>query len=287
MKITEAYIAGWKALLQHKKMWLGLYGIQLFVAFFAAIPFSGFLGRTVGHSLDLTNSLGRFDYTFLNDFLLNYGSGFKALLNQSTGFILLYFILMAFLMGGILTILKSWKQTESLSSFFLGSGHFFWRILRLSVYFLFFQGILITLFGFLFLKATNDMSLFELENEIIIINAVMVLLPIYLILSSILFLIHDLAKLFLVQEDKYWLTSIIRDAFKKVFKQLRIYYPLYLLNILTFVFLTVIYVLVRGQVAPTSMGQVALVFVIGQLYLFFRMGLKVVNLGSLNEVVAS
>ncbi len=285
MKITAAYISGWKALLQHKKMWLGLYGLQVFVAFFAAVPFSGFLGRTVGHSLDLTNSLGRFDYTFLNDFLLNYGSGFKALLNQSMGFIMLYFVLMVFLMGGILTILKSWRQTKSLSEFYLGAGHYFWRILRLSIYFLIFHGALLSLFGFLFLKATNDLSLFELENENIIINAVRVLLPIYLVLSSILFLAHDLAKLLLVREDKTWLTSIIRDAFKNTFKRFRTYYPLYLLNILTFVFLTVIYVLIHGQIAPKSMGQVALVFVLGQLYLFLRMGLKVVNLGSLGEEV--
>jgi len=274
-------------LFQQKKMWLGLYALQFLLALFAAIPFAGYLGRTVGQSLDLNNSLGRFDYTFLNDLWLNYGSGLKALMNQSTGFVALYFLAMIFLMGGILTVIKSWKQSQSLSGFFSGAGHFFWRTSRLSIYFLIFQGLLAALFGYIFLEATNNMSPFELESESVIIKAGMILLPIHLVLSSFLFLVHDLAKLLLVHRDKIWMTGIIRDAFKMAFQKISKYYPLYLINIISFVILTAIYLSIHEQIAPTTFGQVLTVFLLGQFYLLLRMGLKLVNLNSLNELYTS
>jgi len=287
MKITQAYISGWKALLQNKKMWLALYGVQVFLALLAALPFSGYLGSTVGQSLDLTNSLGRFDYTFINDFLLTYGGGFKAILNQSFGFILLYLLLMAFLMGGILTVIKSWKKTDSFADFFLGAGHFFWRILRMSFYFLIPQLLLMGIMGGIFLKMTNYLSPFELESETVIINAAYLLLPIYLFLATILFMIHDLAKLSLVHRDENWLTSTIRDSYKIAFSNFRKYFPLYLLNIFFLLLLSGIYVFINQLFSPSSLAQIIVFLLLGQFYLFLRMGLKVVNLASLNELYSN
>ncbi|MFK7809871.1 MAG: hypothetical protein AB8F74_18840 [Saprospiraceae bacterium] len=281
MKVIKAYILGWKTLLQLKKMWLGLYAIQAFTAMLAVIPVSRYLGKTVGHSLDLPNSLGRFDYTFFTDFLHEYGDGFTALVSQSFGYVFIYFLVMIFLMGGILTKIKSRQTKISGKNFFQGGGHFFWRLFRLSFYFLLLHAILFGLFTFLFLQQTNYVSLFELENELVIINTLVYLLPAYLILASILFMIHDITKIELTQRDDRWLTGIIKSSLQKSVRHFFSYYPFYLLNILSFVILTAIYIFVHGKIAPTTLEQVILIFLLGQLYVFLKIGLKIVGLGGL------
>jgi hypothetical protein len=287
MKIINAYLSGWKFLRHHRKMWLLLYLMQFVIALLAALPLAGYLGQTVGHSLDLTNSLGRFDYTFLNDLWLNFGGGLRPMFQQTLSAIAFYFFLSAFLTGGILTMIKSWQEGNQLTGFFAGAGHFFWRVLRLGFYFLIPQLLLLLLMGTLFLKMTNNMFPFELESELEIIRAAKLLLPIYLILATILFMIHDLAKIVLLHRDETWLTQTIRESFRLAFRHFFTFFPLYLLNVLAVVALTVIYYLLKQSITQIALWQVVIGFLLGQLYLFLRVGMKVVNLGALEALYSS
>jgi hypothetical protein len=286
MKVLNAYLKGWKILLQHRKMWLLLYLMQFVIALLAALPLAGYLGQTVGHSLDLTNSLGRFDYTFLNDIWFNFGRGLRPMFQQTLSAIAFYFFLSAFLTGGILTMIKTWKEGNNLSGFFAGAGHFFWRVLRLGFYFLIPQLLLFLLMGSLFLKMTNNMFPFELESELEIINAAKLLLPIYLILATILFMIHDLAKIVLLHRDETWLTQSIRESIRLAFRHFHKFFPLYLLNVLAVLVLTVVYYLLKQSVTQIELWQIVVAFLLGQLYLFLRVGMKVVNLGALEALYA-
>ena len=282
MKIISAYIAGWKILFQHKKIWLLLYLVQLIVAGMATIPFADYIEKTVGRSLDIKESMGRFDYTFFNDFLTNYGSGFEVLLMMWLGFIALYFVIGIFLTGGVLRMVEDERHHLSLSEFISGAGHFFWRLLRLSFYFLLLQGLLLAVMGFIFLQKTNYLNPFELESEVIIIKAAALLLPIYLLLAILLFMIHDLVKLHLLRQDASWLHYLIRDGFKTSIKNFFSFFPLYLLNIIFFLLWSVLYYYLNYLLSPTTLGQVFFFFFLGQVYLFIRVGMKVINLGSMN-----
>ncbi len=287
MNITQAYIGGWKTLFKTSKMWWALYAFQFALALLAIWPFSGYLSKTVGQSLNLQKSLGFFDYTFINDFLIEYGEGFQSLLDQSLGFILLYFLISVFLTGGILVIIKNREETDSYAGFFLGAGHFFWRILRLTFYFLIPQTLLLGLFFGLFMSITNNMSPFELESELVIINTVIWILPLYLLLAIILLMIQDLAKILLVHRDESWLTATIRTSFQIAFKHFWKFFPLYLLHLAVFLIISAIYYFLNKMFTPIPFWQVLSVFLIGQLYLFLRVGLKIVNLASINFLFLS
>ena len=62
----------------------------------------------------------------------------------------------------------------------------------------------------------------------------MVLIPIYLFLATILFMIQDYAKVHIIHHDSNLITRPIRNAFQFVFKNFRKCMGLYLLNLLTF-----------------------------------------------------
>ena len=131
---------------------------------------------------------------------------------------------------------------------------------------------------------TNNMSPFEMESELVIINSALILLPFYLILAGILYMAHDLAKIILVNQNYPSLTKTIKDSITIGFFHFRKFYPLYILNMAVLLAITIIYFWIKEQFAPQIMWQIIIVFVLGQIYLFFRMGLKVVNLASINEL---
>lgn len=277
MKPLTAYIMGWKASLQHKRMWLALYGFNLLLAFLAAFPLSGFLSKTVGQSLAFTRSLEGFDYTFLRDFLREYGQGFGQIVNHAIGYVALYLLLSILLMGGILHVFRQWGEPFRRAAFWQGCTRYFWRMLRLAVYFLLLQGLVLALFGFIFYKAGIGSSLSELETEVPVIQAANFILPLYLLAAILVFMLHDYAKIHVVHADQRWLFRPIWQAVKLVFRNFGKVVLLYLLNVASFLLLSVLYWRLSGFLKG---GAYFGLFLLGQFFVIGRIGLKLVNLGS-------
>ena len=92
MIIIKSYRSGWKKVWKNKKMWVLLYLLNFAFALLSAVPFSGFLSKSIGHSLANLNMLNSFDYTFISDLVREYESGLSVIMNLSVGIILLFFI---------------------------------------------------------------------------------------------------------------------------------------------------------------------------------------------------
>ena len=277
MKAITAYIKGWKKVLKHKRMSLLLYGLNLFVAMLSLIPLSGFLKKTLAHSLMANKMLTGFDYTFLTDFYHQYGQGISLILNQSIGFIILFFVFSVFMMGGILSVFKHTAHEFSFAQFWKGCGKYFWRLLRLTIYFLIIQGVIFVFFGWLFLQMVGSSSPFGLESELVLVNNFKILFPIYVFVITLFFMIQDYTKIHLVQEDQIWLTQPIKQSFQIVFNNIIPFSFLYLLNILTLLLLFGIYWIFKNQLNVNSLLSI---FVLSQLFIFGRVVIRLLNLSS-------
>lgn len=277
MKAFTAYLMGYKTALRNGRMWLALYLFNVLFAFLAAFPLSGFLSKTVGQSLAFTRSLQGFDYTFLRDFVREYGQGFGQIMDQALVYAVLYLLLSVLLIGGVLAVFRRWAEPFRWAAFWQGCTHFFWRMLRLSIYFLLLHGAVLALFGFVFFKMGIGSSLLELDTEESIIRAGRIILPLYLLAAVLVFMLHDYAKIHVVQVDQRWLFRPIWQAIRLVFRNFGKVALLYLLNVASFLLLTGLYWWLSGLVKGGGIGGI---FLFGQAFVIGRIGLKLVNLGS-------
>lgn len=278
MSIMNAYRNGWKKVWVDKKMWVLLYLLNFVFALLAAIPFSGFLSKSVGNTLANTKMLEGFDYAFLTDFMREYGGGFSVILNLSFGIVLLYFIFTIFWMGGILMVLKEDSPTFSFRKFWQGSSLYFWKLTRLTFYFALIQLAVLSVFAFIFLR--NGISPFEMESEAPIIRSLMILIPIYLLVVTIILMIQDYVKIQIVHQNGPLITSPIRQGFRFVFQNFRKCFGLYLLNLLTFGVFFGIYWILSNSFKSDNTPAILLFLLIGQIFIFARIGVRLLNLGS-------
>ncbi len=280
MNFITAYTSGLKNIFGKGKLWLLLYALNFFFAILLAYPLSGFLGEKLGDTLAADKLFESFDFTLSNDFINQYGDTFGVIMNQSVFGMGMYLLLSVFLVGGILTILKKGNEPYQLVDFWTGSGKYFWRMLRLAVYFLIIQLVVLAIF-FVLISTLTAGGLERFHNEGEIINRVLMILPFYLLFATFFFMVHDYAKIQVVATDKGFLFQPIKNAFAWVFKNIGQSFLLYLLNLLTFGILFFIYLQLNG-------GNVILaIFLIGQFFVLARIGTKLLNLASATKLYQS
>lgn len=188
-----------------------------------------------------------------------------------------YLLLSIFLVGGILNVFKNREQGYNLMIFWSGCSKYFWRMLRLTIYFLLIQLVIFGLFFTLFTSFASGWPE-RIHNEGAIVQRGLLLLPIYLLISTVFFMIQDYAKIHVVATDKSILFQPILQAFKWVFKNFSQTFLLYLLNLLTFGLLFFIYWQLDGG------NAILAAFLIGQFFILTRIGTKLLNLASATEL---
>ena len=280
MNPIRAYLEGWKAVFRNGRMWLALYLFNVLLALLAAFPFSGYLGKTIGQSLELQRSLSGFNYTFATDFLREYGQGLSGILDASLGFTGLYLLVSIALTGGILLVFRHFSGPFQWAVFRQGCARFFWRLLRLTLYFALLHISVLALFGGLFYLATGGLSIFQMETELELVRPLYFILPIYLLVAAVFFMVQDYAKVHIVQADESLLTRPIRQAFGLAFRNFGPFFLLYLLNIASLLVLFGIYWWISSRFQATSGGTIAGLFLLGQAFVAGRIGLRLLNLGS-------
>ncbi len=280
MNFIAAYTSGLKTIFGKGKLWLLLYALNFLFAILLAYPLSGFLGRKLGDTLAADKLFENFDYSIFNDFIIEYWDALGVIANQSIFGLLLYLLLSVFLVGGILNIFKEEGSGYGLANFWKGGGKYFWRMLRLTIYFLAMQIGILILFFILFSALTSG-GLERLHNEGEIIERGLIVLSIYLFFATIFFMIHDYAKIHVVATDKKMVFRPILDAFKWVFRNFGQAFLLYLLNLLTFGILFFIYLKIDGGSAILA------IFLIGQFFVLARIGTKLLNLASATKLYRS
>lgn len=280
MNFFVAYFKGIWLAIRKIKMWILLYLINFIFAMIAAIPLSNLLQEKLGRSLATERLLPDFDYTVYKDFMNEYGDAFSIIMGQSRLIFIFYFFLSIFLVGGILKIFNHHKNRFNFQAFWGGCTFYFWRMLRLTIYFSIIHIIILSVFGVLIYYGKFQGGLDAVQSEVEMINAVKYMLPIYLIVASIFFMIQDYAKIHVVHKDPNWLFFPFWRSFSIVFGNFFKTFPLYLLNVLTFAIIFSAFWYFRSSTNMENSGAIALTFVVGQAFIFGRIGTKLINLGS-------
>lgn len=272
--MIRAYIRGLQATFQSSKIWLWLYLLNLFVALLIAMPLHSLLENKLAYSLQADKLIAGFDYTVYQDFMNEYGEAVWAIWGQVPVFIILFMMLYIFLTGGILTMFKTLPETLDRTNFGKSCAHFFGRFIRLAIYFLIFQAGLAAIFVGLYFAIADKSS------DKSIMDTIFTLVPIFGIFSSALMMVHDYAKIHVVHRDERWLFQPIKEAFQLTFKHFFKMLGLYWLNLLTFMLAFALYWLIKSNVPSETGIGILIVFVLGQIFLWARIGTKLLNLSS-------
>jgi len=280
MNFFIAYFKGFWLAVQKIRMWILLYLINFIFAIIVAIPLFNLIGDKTGKSLAPQRLLSDFDYTIYQDFMNEYGDAVSIIMGQSQLIFVLYFFLSIFLVGGILKIFKNNKDRFNFQAFWSGSTFYFWRMLRLTIYFLIVHGIILGIFGSLAYYSKMHAGFEALESEAEIINMIKFVLPIYLIFASFFFVVQDYAKIHVVHKDPNWLFFPFWRSFSIVFKNFSKTYPLYLLNLITFALIFSAFWYFKFSNNMDNSGAITTMFGVGQVFIFSRIGTKLINLGS-------
>ncbi|PSR10776.1 MAG: hypothetical protein DA408_20765 [Bacteroidetes bacterium] len=280
MTSLTALRSGFRQAWRYRRSILVMYLATLLLAGLAAWPLHALLQAEVGHSAWVQAMVKGFDYTFLNDFWQNYGAGFIPVFNQSVVLVGAYFLLLVFLTGGLASLLVQQPATFDRAVFWGGSATYFWRMLRLTLFFLGVHALVLALFGGLYYQVTKGLSPMALDNEGIITACLRWLVPLYLLVAALVFMVQDYAKLMLIQGEYRWIWPAVKKAFSFNRRHFRQTYGLYLLNmgLLGLLLGGNYYLSTAFQVTTTP--TILLSFVLSQLFVLARYGLKVINLGS-------
>ncbi len=276
MSIFRIYLQAWKDTFRHWKLWALLYGFNLLFALVVIVPFRSFFSDTIGNSLALDELVQGFDLDIITDYLNSYGQGFNFFTTQSLILLLLYLLFSAFTMGGILHSFKV-KQFH-FGEFWANSSRFFWRMLRLAIYFGLIQLLLAIIAFMLFQFFANDFSTDVLQSEVQIIKALYGVGIPYLLLAFVVFMLHDYVKVYLVHHSQAWLMHPFWESIQFAFQHFLKTYPLYLLNILVAVLVFALY----KSISMTLSGAITAMFLLGQFFILFRIATRLVALDSAN-----
>ncbi len=272
MSVVKTYFSAWRLVLKQVKLWGLLYFLNFVFALLVSYPAFQFLNEKLAHSVALDNMYARFDFTVFNDILNQYGDVVDFISSQGmvTGF--LFLLLSIFLSGGILQIFRIEHEQKRFNDFWKGGAKYYWRIFGLTILFLTLQGLI----AFLFFSAFNfltDGGLDRFHSEASIYRRAVVVFTFWSLFASFIWMIQDYAKVAMVSRDCN-LFSAIAKGLKFVFKNLGTTLFLYFLNLMTFGLVFWLYW------RTPSFQSVGLALIVGQLFLIFRIGTKLLNLAT-------
>ena len=278
MNILSAYKKSWQFLFQQKKIWFIFYGLNLLIGIISIIPLYQYLNNTIGKTIDFNESKPWLNFSFVTDFLSRNGDFFSFLSFQVLGCLLLNLLVSIFLVSGILAIIMNGEGRAGFADLIKGAAKYFWRFLRLALYFLIFNTVLLSVFGFVMFTIAQGFSMVNLTSEYEVINAFKKFFPIYLGVVILVTMIHDYSKICIIKNNEKWLIRSMWFSLKLCIKNIFSFTGFYLLNIATWILSFFLLEKIINQFDPNSIFSTVVLFAIIQIFIFFRAGLKIVNL---------
>jgi len=284
MHFLKAYINGWKILLKNKVTWFLLYFFNLAFAAIAAYPFHQFLQKNIGHSLSINNVFDTFNFNLYADLSNNYGVIWDMIQSQLFIIAVIYFLFVIFLNAGLVYIVYNSDKKLKSSDFWDGCHHYFWRFMRLDLYFLIAHVVLFMIEFQLFKQmAGGSISFFDLESDGNLLNAFYGIIPVLVIFHGFLFLWQDYTKIQIAKSNLIYVTNPLIDSFWFVIKHLVFVVGLALLVSLT----TYIGVKLLNNIielnATNNFVKVLITVIVCQLIIVYQTAMKIVHIASASE----
>lgn len=269
--------------LRNLKLWGLLYLTNVLFAALVIVPLLYYVGDKLAYSMATDRLLDGFDYTLFFDFLNQYKEFPTLFASQTMVVGLLFMVVNVFLTGGILHRFRQPVYQKSLTDFWQGCGHYFWRLLRLTLYF----GAVHLLVAFLFLTIFNlsvKGGLDRFDSEASIYNRAMICFGVYVVVALFFFMVQDYAKALAVRRKKKLVFKDFWGSFGFCIQHFLNTYLPYFVIFLIFCADTFIYS--KFDAAMEHSGRFSWgLFLLGQLFIILQIGFKLWNLGTVSTIV--
>jgi hypothetical protein len=269
--VLTAYKTGFKNIWSQKKLLFFLYGVNLFIAYFMSIPLMGMLEEALDHTTMANKLLQAFDMTALVTVLSEFGRGIN-LGWPVIIFSLIYLILSTFFSGGIVGLLTD-RKNFILAEFMSDSAKYFGRFIRLLLIIIGLLLLVLILYSMLsFLGATMTR---KAETEFWPFVLFIVNVTLIAVILAVINMLADYTKIYIVTHDSDKIVHSFRMSLLFVYRHIVKTSVLFGLLLLTVMVLLVLYLGFESLIPTQLVLGVALFFVVSQLFMFLKVGLRV------------
>ncbi|HBB92266.1 MAG TPA: hypothetical protein DC042_11260 [Bacteroidales bacterium] len=277
MKTISAYIHGAKTAWRSLRLTLFIYLSYLGIALLIAIPFFGLFRSATGNSELADGLMKGFDATIIREILVSKGQMFRVFIQGLFPWLIGFALLQVYLTGGIYSKIASPGGRSNVSGFHKSSIRFFWRFLKLTVYFLIIH-ILLGLILYLPYLIITGVHTNLTDKQVVV--PFLILLTSHLVILNFIFTWSDLVKSAIYEQDS-------RKVFKGIFRclkmALRNFFRLYLLGILLALApaaAAAAYYLLRSGVTVDTTGHIMLFLLIQQMFIMLRVFFRIWRLSA-------
>lgn len=278
MTIIQNYLSGLRLASRSLKLTTMIYVLNLLFALALAIPFYGVITNAAHGSLQVNKLLTNFDFTAIQEFMDSAKGSISLLFKTGVWLAILYLLLNIFLAGGILKTLDNEAVFER-KEFFANGSKFFFRFLRLTLYFIIIH-VLVILIIYLPLSLIINILVKNAETEKALFYAVISGAGLHLIIFIYLQIVAHYTRFMIITEDSIQVLKKLRASVIFVSRKLLSTYPLYLLLLAGFVLLIFVFKFLSGTIGMTTGFTIFIMFLVQQLFIWSRIWLKIWIYGS-------
>jgi len=278
MTIIQNYLSGLRLASRSLKMTTLIYVINLIFALALAIPFYGVITNAAHGSLQVNKLLEGFNYTAFQEFTDSAKVSIGLLFKEGIWLAILYLLLSIFMAGGILKTLDNGAVFKG-REFFANGSKFFFRFLRLTLYFIIIHALVILIIWLptsiiIATLAKNADSEKALFYAAIFGGGLHILIFIYLLIVA------HYTRFMIITEDTTKVLKKIWASLKFVSRKFFSTYPLYLLLLVNLVLLVLVFKFLSGVIGMTTGFTIFFMFLLQQMFIWSRIWLKIWFYGS-------
>lgn len=274
MKAIKAYFSSWNRLSKYRYPIVFLFFANIIFTFIVTSPFTAYFRNKLQFS-DALDAYNGFDIYGIMEFVNNYGLGLEPLNILFIQLMVAFFIFGVYSNSAVLYAVLSKNHIVSLRPFWNGGLNHFWKILRLSLYYILALIIMVIVIWKVLLAI--GINVLEVSDDVELMRKLQTGLLIGVIFSVLLSIIKQYAKIFIAIEKKPLITISIYNASKFVLRNLSHTILLYLVNIGIFVIGTMLYIVIRNLFSVDSW---IILFILAQGLLLFKIVVRIVHLDS-------
>lgn len=277
VKVLAAVREGWQLVWVQRKAWFLWYLGNFLLALIAVLPLRSFLKSGAGRSTELIQAAGQFDFTLFADLLRNESDGLPALITLVLTMVFAYVLLSAFLSGGVLQLYTSPGSRYTSGAVVQGGAKYFWRMLGLALCFVI--CFIILIFIAFLITTGGGFQPMMIENDVVFVRKAKIVIGICMCIAIVFMMIHTFAKIILV-ETSSGIFSAIQKSIAYIFGYFGKIALLYLINALILLIVIVSYRCIRDVIPTGSAFGILTLFLIGQIFLCARIGVKLLVMAS-------
>jgi hypothetical protein len=271
MKAISSYLYGFSAASKSFRMITLIYLSYLFIALLVAVPFFGLFQSVAGNRMLPDDLLKGFDATALRELLSGGGKVFSYYIQAFWPWVFVFLLLQVYLNGGILAWISNPRGKFSGALFHRSGRKYFWRFLKLTLYFAIIHLIIALIVYLPYALITGSKTGLTDEQ---IIRPLIVCVSVHLVILVFIFLLADFTKARIFEQDS-------SKVFKSIFKCLKItikrFFPFYFLGLLLGILPVLLFVgfyLIRSALVVDSTGLIIIIFVLQQIMVYARVFLR-------------